>query len=286
MFVAVGHQGVLLSSPDGEAWQLHHTGKEGEVFRGVCFGAGRFVAVGTFGGTNHFAATEDGANWKRSSKDGQYRYKVLGIAYGEKLFLGIGGDAGSVGDSKPFMCTSPDGETWSDYAFISGKNILRRIVRGKDNYVGVGDRGRRAVSLDARKWEDAPAVKAIDTLIDVAYGAGRFVGVGLHGLRMSSVDGLTWTERLLGEEGEHLNSIVWAKDRFVAIGMGGTYFSPDGLKWERTPNVDAPLTATFGDGKFVGASWKGRLLLSTDAIRWKQVHKCEHHVEAVAYGSK
>jgi hypothetical protein len=147
----------------------------------------------------------------------------------------------------------------------------------------VGDRGRRAMSKDGKEWNDTPGAKAIDTLVDVAFGKGIFVGVGLHSLRLSSDDGLKWGNRQVGEEGEHLNSIVWAGDRFVAVGMGATYTSADGATWKRNPNKDAPLNMTYGNGVFVGLNWRGRILRSSDGIEWTQVHKCDFHLEAVAY---
>jgi hypothetical protein len=196
----------------------------------------------------------------------------------------VGGDPGAVGVSQPFVMTSKDGEQWSEMRLIAGKNVLRRLAWGRDRCVGVGDRGRRANSPDGLNWQDDPGVKAIDTLVDVAFGAGVFVGVGLHGLRMTSADGITWDQRFPGEEGEHLNSILWTGDRFVAVGLGATYFSPNGRDWERRPNQNAPLAATFGNGVFIGCAWKGRLLRSTDAVRWEQVHKAEQHLETVGYG--
>jgi hypothetical protein len=206
------------------------------------------------------------------------------MAFGNDVFLGIGGDPGAVGSSAPFIVQSADGLKWSDYTPIPGKHILRRVAWGNGMFVGVGDRGRRARSKDGKDWTDAPATKAIDTLVDVAFGAGRFVGVGLHGLRSVTEDGLAWPHRYPGEEGEHINSVIWTGDRFVAVGQGATYFSPDGLDWTRRENKDAPLIAAFGAGVFVGTNWKGRILLSTDAIEWKQVYKCEQHLEALSFG--
>jgi photosystem II stability/assembly factor-like uncharacterized protein len=288
LFIAVGEQGARITSADGKKWSAEQTGKEGEVYRAVAFGNGRYVAVGTFGGKNIFASSADGQKWETSSKDGKYSMYVRGVGFGKEAFLGIGGDPGAVGSSAPFVLTTPDGVTWSDYIKISGKNIIRRIAWGKDRFVGVGDRGRRSMSKDGVQWEDAPGTKAIDTLIDIAYGGpenrGIFVGVGLHGLRMTSIDGLKWSERIPGEEGEHLNSIVWADNRFVAIGAGGTYTSPDGVKWAREANKDAPTTAAYGNGVFVGASWKGKLLRSTNGVHWEQVYKGENNFEAVAFG--
>lgn len=284
LFVAVGHRGLRLMSTDGIAWTNPQLGKEGEVYRAVCFGNGHFAAVGSYGGSNIFASTDDGVTWETSTKDARYVTYLRGLGFGKQMLLGLGGDPGSVGDSKPFVMTSEDGKTWSDVVSISGKNLLRRVCYGNDRFVAVGDRGRRARSKDAKDWTDTPDVKAIDTLIDVTFGNGLFVGVGLHGLRMSSEDGVKWSERLAGEEGEHINSVIFFDGRFVAVGQGATYFSPDGRKWERVPNTNAPLIAVAGKGMFVGSNWRGRILRSADAITWQETFQAEHHIEALAFG--
>ncbi len=284
LFLAAGHRGVRATSADGETWTKAEVGKEGEVLRAAACGGGVCLAVGTFGGSNLFAVTTDGAVWQVERKDAQYRYFLRGLCYGRDQFLGLGGDPGSVGSSSPFVLTSRDGRAWSELKPISGKEILRRAAWGNDRYVAVGDRGRRATSPDGFEWKDAPRVKALDTLVDLAFGNGVFVGVGLHGLRMSTRDGVAWSSPVRGEEGEHLNTVLWTGTEFVAIGMGGTWFSPDGESWRREPNCNAPLTASYGDGRFVGAAWKGRLLFSKNAVDWREVDRLPHHVEAVAFG--
>lgn len=284
-FVAVGHHGLRLTSADGERWTDAQLGKEGETWRAVAFGNGRFAAVGSYGGENIFAATDDGAAWHLGKREAKYVHYLRGIGFGKGMFLGLGGDPGAVGDSKPFVMTSTDGVEWSEPTMVSGKNMLRRAAYGNDLFVAVGDRGRRAASNDGKEWRDTPDVKAVDTLIDVAFGAGLFVGVGLHGLRMTSVNGIEWTDRAVGEEGEHINSVLWTGERFVAVGQGATYFSTDGRTWKRQPNDNAPLTAVYGSGIFVGSNWRGRLLRSVDAIEWQDVFQAEEHVEALAFGA-
>src|SRR5579872_1270879 len=243
LFAAVGHQGQRVVSADGAEWTHLQTGKEGEIYRAAAGGNGVIVAIGNFGGNNLISMTRDGGSWEQVSREGQYKNFVRGLAFGNGGFLAVGGDPGSVGSSSPFVVRSEDGLKWTDYQFISGKHILRRVAWGGDRWVGVGDRGRRSMSKDGTEWVDAADLKATDTLVDVAFGAGKFVGVGLHGLRSVTEDGLKWTHRFPGEEGEHLNSILWTGDRFVAVGQGATYASPDGLEWTRKENRDAPLTA-------------------------------------------
>ena len=288
LFVAVGQDGLRVVSEDGATWKNSQAGKEGETYRAVVFGNGRFVAVGSYGGDNIVASTSDGAAWETGKKEAKYSKYMRGLGFdpAQKQFIAIGGDPGSVGSSAPFMVTSPDGRTWSDFQSVPGKNMIRRIAFGKGLIAGVGDRGRRAASSDGGKtWQDAPDVKAIDTLADIAFGAEKFVGVGLNGLRMSSDDGLAWSAPQRGDEGEHLNTIIWTGKEFAAIGAGATYFSADGVTWKKTPNQSALLTACFGGGVYVGTQWKGRILISKDAVAWTQVHKAEQHIEAVCFGS-
>ncbi len=283
LFIAVGQDGLRLASADGVTWTNTQLGKEGETYRATVAGNGLVVAVGSYGGDNILAATADGKTWKTGKQEAKYVRYLRGLAFGNGSFLGLGGDPGSVGSSKPFTMHSRDGLDWEGPFEVSGKHILRRAVWGKDRFVAVGDRGRRAMSLDGKEWKDAAEARAIDTLVDVAFGNSAFVGVGLHGLRVASTDGLTWSEPLRGEEGEHLNSVLFAGNRFVAVGAGATYFSNDGKSWDRQPNENAPQVAAFGAGQFIGAAWKGRLFASTDGVKWKETHKAERHIQAVAF---
>jgi hypothetical protein len=282
LFLAAGHHGLRLTSKDGIAWSAPLLGKEGDTYRCALGGGGKLVAIGSFGGSNIFASTTDGTNWKTSVQDAQYSRYIRGIGFGNDRFIALGGDPGSVGLARPFVLTSTDGEKWNGPTDIPGKFMVRRVAFGNKKFVAVGDRGRRAASEDGLKWTDAPEVKAIDTLIDVAFGNGVFVGVGLNGLRMLTTDGVKWTDRQTGDEGEHLNSVVFAKDRFVAVGVGATFFSPDGVKWERSSNTDAPTSLVHAGHVFLGTRWKGRVMRSTDAIKWTETLKAEHHLEAVA----
>lgn len=284
MFLAVGHNGLRITSKDGQTWGNPELGKEGQVFRAAAFGNGHFVTVGTYGGDNIMASSPDGAKWEMGKRDGKYKDYFRGLAFGNGTFLALGGDPGSVGVAKPFVALSADGVTWEENFPIDGKYMLRRVTFGNKVWVGVGDRGRIASSPDTKVWTDAPDTKPIDTLVDIAFGNGVFVGVGLHGLHRTSADGKTWSEPVRGQEGEHLNTIIFTGREFVAIGVGATYISANGKDWKRVLNKNAPPFATFGAGVFVGTSWRGRLLRSIDAVEWKDVHKCEQPVEAVGSG--
>ncbi|MEP6756259.1 MAG: hypothetical protein ABJA67_12215 [Chthonomonadales bacterium] len=285
-FVAVGHNAVIYVSPDGERWEQVHVGKEGEIYRTVAIGNGVGIAIGSYGGDNITAITTNGKDWTVGKKEAGYVRYIRTLIYEGGSFIGYGGDGGSVGSSRPFEFHSTDGKTWSEFQDVGGPHMLRRIAAGAGKFVGVGDRGRLSASPDGRKdWKDVVGTTAKETLVDVAFGNGIFVGVGLNSLRMRTKDGMTWSDKQIGEEGEHLTSIVWTGTQFTAIGIGATFFSADGVAWKRESNKNAPLTATFGNGVYVGAKWKGRVLLSKDAIDWREVLKSEFHMTAIAFGA-
>src|SRR5690349_14541141 len=127
MFIAAGHNGQRIASADGLEWKNLQTGKEGEVYRGAAFGNGRFVAIATFGAKLPLARSDDGPKWDVDQKEIGYARKARTLAFANGAFIAMGGDPGAVGDSKPFILSSTDGVTWTDFKDINGKNILRRF---------------------------------------------------------------------------------------------------------------------------------------------------------------
>jgi photosystem II stability/assembly factor-like uncharacterized protein len=290
MFVATGENGLRVFSRDGKTWTNLQTDREGVLLKHACFLNGRCLAVGPYGGERVAFVTTDGLKWDSLKLEGQpYSTRLETLYVSRQRFHVVLHQDGS-----PYeVISSADGKTWlprhpilDDWKLLRHDAHLRRFAQGKDRLVLVGDYGARLVQqADANKFEAVPKAQARDTLIDIAFGNGVFVGGGLHALRLRSSDGLDWTDRAVGEEGEHINSMIFDGKQFVGIGQGATYFSPDGIKWARTPNVNAPTAAAFGAGVYVGSLWPGQLLRSTDAIRWEKIQELSHHVLALTYGN-
>ena len=282
VFAAAGEDGMRCVSRDGRVWTNIQHGRDGESYSAIAFGNGRCVVAGRFGGSAPTAATEDGAAWQAATYDAKYSNYIQTLVFFKDRFLGIGGN---------FFIESDDGLKWGPTKKFPEKKALfgidptlHRFALGNGVLAGVGDFGNTIVTHDGRDWTFAPHTKPADALIDITFGNGMFVAGGLHGLRMRSQDGLTWTDRTPGEEGEHINFINFDGKRFVGVGQGATYISEDGLKWERIPNQSAPTIAAFGNDTYVGALWPGKLLRSTDGIKWEDVVELPQSVAALAFG--
>jgi len=280
MLVGYGYEGIRMVSEDGENWSEPVTWKESFPLCAGAYGNGRFVTIAGSGyrGYALVLTSEDGQNWSEPIKvDDKPPPKPYGVQFGGGKFVMFGGGAG--GPKKTTAVTSSeDGQNWTKVKEHAGGTLMNACY-GNGQFVAVGVLGRVAVSQDGVDWKDAPDRRPVDTFIGIAAGDDGFVGGGLHGMRMFSRDGLHWDDRQVGEEGEHLNSVLWVGDRYVAVGLGATYFSPDGRTWQRRENQNAPLRCVYHNGRFVGSAWRGRILVSDDAIDWREVHRAPHHVE-------
>lgn len=110
IFAGVTNNGAA-SSVDGKFWTKRTLGAgTGEIWGGICYGGGQFVAVG-YGPSNaaRAATSPDGITWTTQSDiAGTWR----DIAYGQGKFVAVG-DAG--------LCrVSPDGASWSSATIGTG----------------------------------------------------------------------------------------------------------------------------------------------------------------------
>lgn len=281
-FVAVGRMGLRMTSADGATWSQPLMHKDPHTLGAIAVGNGTVVAVGMNGtGSNAFWRTTDLQKWEVQTLKSDYVFMVRSVAFGDGQFMALL-SGGVNGDDAGNAQLSSDGVQWSE-RIKRGKYSLNRVRHAAGQWVGIGSFGLKSVSKDGKEWQNAIGQAPADTLIDLVYGKGVWVGVGLNGLRMASPDGLQWGAKQLGEEGEHLLAVVFTGKEFVAVAPTATFTSPDGQTWTRKPTKDAPVCLAYGKGTFVGAAYKGRILMSKDAVTWKQVLKLDQHVQAVAF---
>ena len=165
-----------MSSADGSHWTLIEKtpigGDDNDLFRGVTYGNGRFVAVG--GST--VALTQistDGMNWIDGGAGTAW---LGGVAWNGKAFVAAGGNGLRVR-------SLDNGATWTDPAGSQAKHY-RAVAFGGGQVVAVGhtydksgpngtDVGVIASTADGLQWTERRA--AGETFGSIAYGNGIFV---------------------------------------------------------------------------------------------------------------
>jgi len=214
-FVAVGQQGRMAWSTNGETWTA--------VTGGTGTGSGNLADPGN---------STFGAN------------QINGIAFGNGTFVAVGNSGR--------MAWSTDGVTWTavtaaDNTFnVLNSNAIRGITYGNGRFVAIGQHGRMAWSTNGTTWTAVTPGTGTATITDpgnstfgqngingITYGNGRFVAAGDNGRMAWSEDGENWTA-VTGGTGtttitdpgnstfgaNYISGITYGNGRFVAVGFG------------------------------------------------------------------
>lgn len=194
-FVAVGRVGAVLCSPTGETWTS--TSLSGGDFLGVCYGDGRYVAVGGVWDVSLGRAV----GLAVSFVDGSVLQKQVvppgaaplnAVAYGAGRFVAVG-TGGAI-------YVSTDGVTWGEA--VSGTTDDLLAIRYADGqFVAVGNNGRLLTSADGLSWGNrSPALAVSDRLDSVIWHGGLWYVTSYFSI-WTSPDFVTWTAHRYGGPG-------------------------------------------------------------------------------------
>ena len=262
-FVAVGEQGTIAHSSDGNRWVEARFNATENWLSDVAWGGGRFVAVGGY----RVVYSSDGDRWQRSSSDDMG--DLESVAWGNGRFVAVG-DNGTIAHSR-------HGSRWRRVRNEATRADLEGVTWGGGRFVAVGSDGTIVRSANGEDWHSASDTGTSARLSGVAWNGERFVAVGWdysgHELTiLRSIDGDRWepashdSTRRLGP----LDDVVWSGERFVAVGFDTILHSDDGDRWQPAAGrVEGNLNAVAWNGAgFVAVSGDGHILYSADGILW------------------
>ena len=242
--VAVGDFGAIL---EGTAAGLTAVASPtDEILRGVAFGAGRWVAVGSGGKVLY---SGDGRGWNLGSAP--TTVDLRGVAWTGSRFVAVG--------DQSTVISSKDGREWRAEVTAMPCALLG-VAYGGGRYVAVGGAGKEVVSTGGRRWESLGRITDAD-LYGIDHGPGLFVAVGSSGEILVSDDrGVTW-ERRRSHTKLNLRTVFWTGEEYLAGGdIGRIYSSPDGRSWERVPSPAFHSIRDFAtDGETVIAAGAGTI---------------------------
>jgi hypothetical protein len=169
-FVAVGDNGLILTSPDGSNWTSRsHVSDSADNFNGVTYGSNLFVVVGQGGDVR---TSPDGVTW--TARTPQTGSTLTGVAYGNNEYVAVG-YAGT-------LVTSPDGTNWTSQT-PETTDDLNGIAFGGGVFVAVGGFNTVVTSTDGIHWNKTPYPLSdyFEAARAVTYAYGNFVTVGGFG---------------------------------------------------------------------------------------------------------
>ena len=265
LFVAVGYQGFIASSPDGRHWTPHSAGTTASL-DGVSYANGLFVAVG-----ETILASGDGVTWIERGKIVPNNLSAVG--FGEGKFVAVG--------ERGMILGSEDGSFWRQLS-SGGVDNLRAVAAGNGNYIAMGETGALA-SRDGELW--MPFQTDVVGLSRVYYGNKLFVGVSnIRGRGIASSDGFFWSEQGTGIDWQ-LSDVVCSSNTFLAVGSlfetngepraGVVLTSSDAHTRvvREVPPQQGLSCVSYGNGMFLAteAGTRTRVWTSPDGAVWVPV---------------
>jgi hypothetical protein len=256
-FVAVGDYGGITYSDDGITWATPFAVGTTN-WRGIAVNsAGRFVAVGAYG---YISYSDDGITWETPFQVGtRYWYAVAVNSSGR--FVAVG-DYGNVSYSN-------DGITWVT-PFQVGTSFWYGIaVNSSGRFVAGGEYGDISYSDDGITWATPFRVGITNWRGIAVNSAGRFVAGGNSGYVSYSDDGITWATPFAVGTTNWRGIAVNSAGRFVAVGAYGYIsYSDDGITWATPFQVYTVGTsywygiAVNSSGRFVAVDEYGYITMS------------------------
>jgi hypothetical protein len=266
--VAVGYGQRRLFSTDGTHWTLMEKtadgGDDNDLFRGVTYGNGRFVAVGG----SSVALTQvstDGIHW---SAGGTADAWLGGIAWNGSVFVAAGGNGLRVRSTDGGATwTAPVGYQAKHYRAVAfGAGLVVAVGHTYDNS-GPGNTnvGVIATTPDGAQWTERRA--AGETFGTIAYGNGTFVAATTGATVATSTDGVKWVDQTVGTGS---GGVCFTGTDFILWRDSGIYRSSDGATWTLVTSKSRAV-AGFFNGAYLSFDWPLRVNASSDLVSWTQV---------------
>jgi len=224
-FIALGTDGSILTSPDGNTWtsaaSIPSGGAAGPRMNSIAFGtvssATIYVAVGD--GGNIFTSP-DLVTWTAATPTGNDLYNV---SFPNGTFVATGANG--------TLLTSPDASTWTLQS-LNTLTALRGTTYGTGpaagasaQYVVVGDSGTIVTSANGTSWS-ATTLPGLPNLRAIRFGT-RFVAVGQElvlgqgATAVYSDDAINWSPPSSVPGSADLASIIFTPAMYLAVGASG-----------------------------------------------------------------
>ena len=199
-YIAVGDNGVILTSTGGITWDIQQSGVTTNLNDICLFGTTTYTLVAV-GDNGVILTSSDGITW--TARTSGTTRNIYGVAANAATLLVACGSAG-------LILSSTDYTTWTSRT--SGKSsILHSCYYGNSLYVVVGDSGVILTSADGTTW--AAATSGVTTnLYGVGYSAlvsTTFIVCGASGIILTSTDGATWTAGTSGVTADLYSVVIY-----------------------------------------------------------------------------
>lgn len=222
-FIAVGNDGVILTSKDATTW-TPQTSTTSNTLWGIMWSGSNYVAVGNY---NTILTSPDAITWKKSLSSDSNE-KLYGISWSGQQYVAVGHDSAQ---NKSIIVTSPDGDTWTENSFTIAGGELQSVAWSGNLFMAVGN-----------KTED-PCCRTTLCMC------------GVHPVIITSPDGITWTDQspISSSIYTGISDVSWDGSQFILVSGYRVASSLNGTILSYKDNVtDWMKRVTFTGKKYIG----------------------------------
>ena len=280
ILVAVGNDGVILTSPDGVNWTSRTSGTT-ELISSVAYSVELNLLVASMQQSSYeFLTSTDGINWTKRRRSIRNFTKLLYVE-DLKKFINVG-DYGTI-------AISEDGLHWDKKQGVFNYFYDVKII--KNVYYSLGNSDTDTdysfyKSENGKDWEKLTTTISKGNKFTYSETLDIFVIVGNDGVILTSPDGTTWTSRTSGENSK-LNDVSYFEDMqiFIIVGSYCILKSEDGINWNEVQHISNPsmqsVTYSKPLGLFVAVG--KYIYTSPDGVNWTLQITMQNTLSDVVY---
>jgi sugar lactone lactonase YvrE len=293
-FVAVGTNGLVLTSTDGLSWAGQAlTSAAAPALQSVAFGDGMFVAVSSDDHGSLWASTT-GLNWTNIGFEFERHFQQ--VRFLDERFVAVGNTIlvstnGLVWDAAQLPAESlGDYAVFDSVAYGNGMYLASRLPSPRRELGPCGMPSVFASSTGA-EWFDVSPTNGLE-LAQVSFGNGKFVAFDKSSGGITfSTDGLNWNPPVLVDPNQFpynptvafLQGEFFFSDNILNV-LTPLFYSADAVSWTSTDPGGVipfqPPALTQVQGQYIGSGF----LLSTNATDWEEL-PASYGYSAFAYGA-
>jgi len=242
LYVAVGRDGKIITSPDAITWTQRTSGVTTSLYS-VVWANNKFVACGAPGGTKLYNLySTNGTTWTKTELYGGTAPHLYSVRWLNGQFIAVGGWSTGGGSA---VFTSTNGSSWSkilydsqntsvlkDYTFADitfNGLVYVAVLRG--NPITSPNMGMVAYSSNLSSWTIAKTGLTYPMAINYLNGFYYVTGGTTTGYVIYSSDLNTWTTKTLSSC-QYPRPIIFENNKFFVPGYPGIInYSENGTTW-------------------------------------------------------
>lgn len=257
-FVAVGQNGLILTSADGRDWKCRSAGC---FLEHLATSATAFVGLSS----SNIATSTDAILWTTHPTFITNALASIVVGHNKAVAVGTSGA----------VLSSTNMEKWT-YQHITTNDLLS-VTYGNDTFVATGRQGTVLASTNGSEWIVSNVGRPTSDLVAVSFGNGRFLAADQDGFTFSAVTPDVWARSYPAYWG--IQAATFARGAFLFATIAGSVqpglllATIDGRTMQPVwSELHIPKTSFLGIQTLNGSVWavgtNGTIVASSDLTRW------------------